>query len=67
MSELRQKNVLFIEPAKRACDTPFNRGNLFLNRFAIDKDVNSDTLTLIVKSWKTHPAFFRNFNFGVVS
>ena len=44
MTEFFQKIVFFIEPADKACDIPAKIGKLFLNRFGIDEDANSEIL-----------------------
>ena len=46
MSKLNQKIVLFLEPAVRAWATPSKIGNLFINRFAIDEDVENEILKI---------------------
>ena len=46
MSKFNQKIVLFIEPSKKACDTPSKIGNLFTNRFAIEEDAKHEILKI---------------------
>ena len=46
MSKLKQKIVLFIEPAEFAWTTSSKIGNLFMNRFAIDEDANHEILKI---------------------
>ena len=46
MSKLKQKIVLFIEPANFAWNTPLKIGNLFMNRFAIDEDAKHEILKI---------------------
>ena len=46
MSKLNKKIVLFIEPAVEAWTKPSKIGNLFINRFAIDEDVENEILKI---------------------
>ena len=46
MSKLNQNIVLFIEKAKKVFYTPSKIGNLFMNRFAIDEDAQSEILKI---------------------
>ena len=41
-----QNIVLFIEPAQRPPWTPSKIGNLFMNQFSIDEDVNNEILKI---------------------
>ena len=44
MSKLNHKIVLFTEPTTRAWLTPSKIGTLFMNRFAIDEELNHEIL-----------------------
>ena len=46
MPKLNQKIVLFIESAENAFEKPSKIGNLFINRFAIDEDVENEILKI---------------------
>ena len=38
MSKIMQNLVIFMEPPKKAAETPLKGGNMILNRFCIDED-----------------------------
>ena len=46
MSKLNHKIVLFTEPTTRAWLTPSKIGTLFMNRFAIDEELNHEILKI---------------------
>ena len=46
MSKNMQQIVLFIQPSKDAWRTPFEIGNLFINRFAVDEDAAFEILKI---------------------
>ena len=46
MSKIMQKIVLFIEPNDDAFFTSLKIGNLFMNRFAVEEDANSEVLKI---------------------
>ena len=54
MSKLKQKIVLFIEPAE-AWEKPSKIGNLFMNRFAIDEDAKNEILKIYQLEYSINP------------
>ena len=61
MSKLKQKIVLFIEPAE-AWEKPSKIGNLFMNRFAIDEDAKNE----ILKIYQLKGPFY-DFSWGLLT
>ena len=46
MAKLMHKIVIFIEPTYAAYETPTKIGNIFMNRFAIDEEVEIEVLKI---------------------
>lgn len=46
MAKLMHKIVIFIEPTYAAYETPTKIGNIFMNRFAIDEEVEIEILKI---------------------